>query len=49
MSEENNEFPFELEELFEGEEDEELLSELEKKPKEDEEPPCELEKLPSNL
>ncbi len=49
MSEENNEFPFELEELFEGEKDEELLSELEKKPKEDEEPPCELEKLPPNL
>ena len=49
MSEENNEFPLELEELFEREEDEELLSELEKKQKEDEEPPTELEKLPANL
>jgi len=49
MSEENNEFPFELEDLFEREEDEEFLSELEKKQKEDEETPSELEKLPANL
>lgn len=49
MSEGNNDFPFELEELFEREEDEELLSELEKKQKEDEEPLSKLEKLPANL